>query len=310
MPYMNLAAPQRIETVTGDLCGVATLDSASLVAMLSHSPATCAILPFFGGTKRNVKLALSSVDDVAFLSRDVLAVRSGTEVWSAIGITRDHINFNLVTSNARALYGTPAGGRALVLANEGAAVELALGDAEVTARSFLLRGDVKLAAIDSRETAVVGETGGALEMRIHPGPTPEPGARTRIGLPGGTTVFDRLATGPALRVLYKKDRHDACIVQRHGSGLSAKMVDVGAPIGCAAVSETSLVVAYKDGRVALFDGATLAAAQGDSIVPTHTLPLLGARGEPSSMFITTKGSALVWVGTTMGDIIKVALVHK
>jgi hypothetical protein len=69
-----------------------------------------------------------------------------------------------------------------------------------------------------------------------------------------------------------------------------------------------LVVAFEDGRAALFTGDNLK-ADDSSLTATHALSL-GARGEPTTMLITSKGSAVVWGGTSSGEIIRVSLPRK
>lgn len=307
MPYKSLSAPRRVESLDAEVCGAAAFDGAGLVAMVSSSPARCGFVPIASGTNKVINLSLERGDDVAFLSRDVALVRSDNDLWAVLDI-HHRAKFERVATNVRALCGRAAGERALALTWEGNAHEATMSGHEVAARSFALRGNVRLADLASTDTFVVVEVAGGLELRMHPGATPEPGANGRAPLPSEASKLDRLKGGLALSVLYKRGSSEACIVTQTGGRLQARMIDVGAPIACAATSETSLVVAFEDGRTALFTGDALKA--GDSSpTPTHTLPL-GARGEPTTMLITTKGSAVVWVGTSSGEIIRVSLPRK
>ncbi|HRI62667.1 MAG TPA: hypothetical protein PK156_00470 [Polyangium sp.] len=307
MPYKSLSAPRRVESLDAEVCGAAALDSAGLVAMVSSSPARCGFVPIASGTNKLVNLSLDRGDEIAFLSRDVAIVRSESDLWAVIDI-HHRAKFERIATNVRALCGRSTGERALALTWEGQAYEATLAGYEVNARGFALRGTVKLADITPTDTFVVVEVPGGLELRLHPGATPEPGANGRSPLPSEASKLDRLKGGLSLSVLYKRGASEACIVTQSGGRLQARMVDVGAPIACAATSETSLVVAFEDGRAALFTSDAI--KTGDhSLTPTHSLSL-GARGEPTTMLITSKGSANVWVGTSSGEMIRVSLPRK
>ncbi|MDI3286062.1 hypothetical protein [Polyangium sp. 15x6] len=308
MPYKSLSAPRRVESLDADVRGVAAIDNPGLVAMVSAAPARLAVVPIGSGTNKTVNLSLGQGDEVAMLSRDVALVRSENEVWAVLDI-HHRAKLERVAGDVRSLRGRSSGEHALALTWDGNAIQLSVSGNEVEARPFVLRGNVKAADLGAADTTVVVEVSGGLELRMHPGPTPEPGANGRVNLPAEAKKFDRLNSGTAQHVLYKKGDSAACIVTQRGGRLAAKMVDIGVPITCAAVSETSLVVGFADGRAALFDGATLDAAGGGPMTPTHSLSL-GARGEPTTMLVTNKGSAWVWVGTSGGEVVRVSLPRK
>jgi hypothetical protein len=308
MPYKSLSSPRKVESLDAEIRGAASVDKPGLVAMISASPARCAVVPIDSGTNKVVNLSLGEGDEVALLSRDVALVRSESDVWAVLDI-HHRAKFERVASNVRALSGKSSGERALALTWDGNALELSLSGHEVSERPFVLRGNVKLADVGPAETTVVVEVPGGLELRQHPGTTPEPGANGRTSLPAEAKRFDRLKSGHALNVLYKKGDSGVCLVTQRGGRLASKMVDVGAPIVSAAVSESSLVVGYDDGRVALFDGAAIEGGTGGRLTATHALSL-NARGEPTTMLITNKGSAVVWVGTSAGEVIRVSLPRK
>jgi hypothetical protein len=307
MPYKSLSGPRRVESLDAEICGAAAFDGAGLVAMVSSSPARCGFVPVNAGTNRVINLSLDRGDEIALLSRDAAVVRSDGDLWAVLDI-HHRAKFERVATNVRSLSGRSTGERALALSWDGQGYELTMSGHEVEARPFALRGAVKLADIGSSDTFVVVEVPGGLELRMHPGATPEPGANGRASLPSDAKKLDRLKGGVSLSVLYKTGSSEACIVSQSGGRLSAKMIDVGGPIACAAPSETSLIVGYEDGRVALFTGDVLKAAEF-AVTPTHSLPI-GARGEPKTMLITSKGSANVWVGTTNGEVIRISLPRK
>jgi hypothetical protein len=309
MPYKSLSAPRRVESLDAEVCGAAAFDGAGLVAMVASSPARCAFVPIASGTNKVINLSLDRGDDIAFLSRDIAVVRSDGDLWAVLDI-HHRAKFERVATNVRSLCGRPSGERALALTWEGHAYETTVSGYEVSARQFALRGTVKLADVGQTDTFVVVEVpGGGLELRMHPGATPEPGANGRAPLPSEASKLDRLKGGMALSVLYKRGSSEACIVSQTGGRLQAKMINVGSPIACAATSETSLVVAFEDGRAALFTGDTLKDGSDSTLTPTHSLSL-GARGEPTTMLITSKGSANVWVGTSSGEIIRTSLPRR
>lgn len=307
MPYKSLSAPRRVESLDAEVCGAAAFDRDGLVAMVSSSPARCGFVPINSGTNKVINLSLDRGDEIAFLSRDVALVRSDNDLWAVLDI-HHRAKFERVATNVRALCGRSSGERALALTWEGQAYEATMSGYEVDARSFALRGTVKLADLSATDTFVVVEVPGGLELRLHPGATPEPGANGRAPLPSEANKLDRLKGGMALSVLYKRGSNEVCIVPQSGGRLQARMVDVGAPVACAATSETSLVVAYEDGRAALFTGDNLKTGEY-SVTAAHTLSL-GARGEPTSLLITSKGSAVAWVGTSSGEMIRVSLPRK
>jgi hypothetical protein len=306
MPYKSLSAPRRVESLDAEICGAAAFDGAGLVAMVSSSPARCGFVPVASGTNKVINLSLDRGDEIAFLSRDVALVRSDNDLWAVLDI-HHRAKFERVATNVRALCGRSSGERALALTWEGHAYEATMAGYEVSARQFALRGSVRLADLGANDTFVVVEVPGGLEFRMHPGATPEPGANGRSPLPSEASKLDRLKGGLALSVLYKRGSSECCIVTQSGR-LQARMVDVGGPIACAATSETSLVVAYEDGRAALFSSDALR-TDDFALQPSHSLSL-GARGEPTTMYITSKGSANVWVGTSSGEVIRVSLPRK
>jgi hypothetical protein len=76
------------------------------------------------------------------------------------------------------------------------------------------------------------------------------------------------------------------------------------------VIETSFLVTFGDGRVALYDSDAIAAAgEGAAIAPKHIAPL-GGRGKPEALLVTSKGGATLWVGTSTGEVLSASVVKK
>src|SRR5690606_38356708 len=133
-------------------------------------------------TSKIVNASLSSADEVALLGRDVALVRSGDDVWALRGLSHQP-KLEQVTRDVRSLASSPSGEAALCLGWDGRGTALTLGNNEVDARSFTLRGDHRAIALGQNETWTIVESGEAGEVRIHPGLTPEPGPRDRALLP-------------------------------------------------------------------------------------------------------------------------------
>jgi len=309
MPYKSLSAPRRVESLESEVRASAVLERPALVALLSSNPARLAVLPADSGTPKIVKLSIEQGDEVALLSRDIAVVRSENDVWAVLDVHRSG-KLEQIATDVRALAAKPTGEHALILTWDGNASLLTAKKDEVDVRPFVLRGAVRAADLGPQDTTVVTEVpGGGLELRVHQGPTPEPGASQRAPLPAEAKRFDKLKSGRALNVFYARGATSACIVTQRGGRLTAKMVDVGVGIESADVAETSLVVGLVDGRCALFDGATLEAAGGRAMTPTHATPAGG--GTPKTVSISNKaGSPSVWVGTSSGEIYRFSLPRK
>ncbi|WP_437675725.1 hypothetical protein [Sorangium sp. So ce131] len=309
MPFSNLSSPRKVHSLDAEIRGAAALSSPGLIAMLSTDPVRLAVIPAGGSGVKTTNLSLTSADDVALLSKDVAVVRSEDAVWALLGITHGP-KLDQVARDARLLAARPSGETALALGWDGGATELKLEKTEVAARPFVLRGTARAFDVTEAETHVVvdgaGEGG---ELRVHPGATPEPGPTLRAPLPRAAEGLDRVRGGPKLTALYKRGAGAVCAVVRSSGKLSAKLLALDAPAADIAVIESSLFVAFPDGRVALFDGAAIEGAGGAPIAPTASLKL-GARGEPTVLAVSGKASPTLWVGTSAGEIWSLAVVRK
>lgn len=309
MPFSNLTAPRKVHSLDAEIRGASVLASPGLVAMLSTDPVRLGVCPVGGSGARTTNLSLSSADDVAFLSKDVVVVRSEDAVWALLGIAHTP-KLDQVGRDARLLAARPSGETALVLGWDGGATELKLDRIEVRARAFALRGNVRAFDLTETEThVVVNGAGEGGELRVHPGATPEPGPTLRASLPRAAEALDRVRGGPKLTAVYQRGSSAICAVVRSSGKLTAKMIALDAPAADVAVVESSLFAAFADGRVALFDGAAIEAASGAPIAPTATITL-GARGEPRVLAASGKGSPSLWVGTSAGEIWSVAVARK
>src|SRR5690606_23792621 len=141
MPFKSISAPRPLNSVDAELRASAAISSPGLVAMVSADPVRLAIQPT-SGTAKVVNAALGSADEIALLSREVAVVRSGDDVWALVGLSHQP-KLEQVARDVRQLAASPTGEAALCLSWDGRATALTLGNNEVDARTFVLRGDVR-----------------------------------------------------------------------------------------------------------------------------------------------------------------------
>ncbi|WP_437733963.1 hypothetical protein [Sorangium sp. So ce1335] len=309
MPFSNLSSPRKVHSLDAEIRGAAFLATPGLVAMVSTDPVRLGVCPVGGSGAKTTNLSLSSAEDVALLSKDVAVVRSEDAVWALLGITHGP-KLDQVGRDARLLATCPSGATALALGWDGSATELKLDKNEVNGRTFAVRGAARAFDLTETETHVVmdgaGEGG---ELRVHPGPTPEPGPTLRASLPRAAQNLNRVRAGAKLTAVYKRGASAVCAVVRSSGKLTARLIELGEPVADVAVLESCLFAAFADGRVALFDGAAIEAASAAPPAPTASVTL-GARGEPTALAVAGKGSPSLWVGTSAGEIWSLSLVRK
>lgn len=304
MPFKSISAPRKASSVDAELTAAAALTSPSLVVMVSTDPVRLAVQPSTG-TSKIVNASLSSADEVALLGRDVALVRSGDDVWALRGLSHQP-KLEQVTRDVRSLASSPSGEAALCLGWDGRGTALTLGNNEVDARSFTLRGDHRAIALGHNETWTIVESGEAGEMRIHPGLTPEPGPRDRAMLPRQARAFDRLRAGQHLGAAFKRGGQEAAIITRTQGGCSAKMVRFHDAIVDVAAIETSLFVAFEDGSVRLYDKASLAGA-GESALEATFTSSSRQHGDPRTLIADR---ASLWIGTSTGEVLSASAIRK
>ncbi len=310
MPFKNITAPRRVADLGAEVKSSAFLATPGLYAALTNDPVRLAVQPVSGGNTRVTNVSIDAAEEVAFITRDVVVVRAGDDsVWALIDITHTP-KMEQVARDVRALCMRPTGESALALGWDGSATALTLAQHEVAARPFPLRGTLRAADVLVSETVVVVDAGGeGGELRIHPGATPEPGASARAALPREAAKLDRVRGGKDLSAVYRKGSSAVCAVTRGAGKLTAKMIDLGAPVTDVGVFETSLFATFSDGRVALFDADAIARADGSAAEPTATVAI-GGRGEPRTVLIAGRGSPAVFVGTSAGEVIQAQAMRK
>jgi hypothetical protein len=310
MPFKTLSAPRKIHDLQADVRSTAFLANPGIVAKLSTDPVRLATIPTSGSGIKVTNISLDSGQEVGLLSRDIAVVRAGDDsVWALIDITHTP-KMDQVARDVRTLCMRPSGESALAIGWDGTATHLTLARHEVDARQFALRGTIRACDLTETETFVVVDGADGGQLRVHPGATPEPGASLRCNLPMEAAKLDRVRGGARLSVVYKPGLSTICVITGGPNRLAAKMVQLEGKPTDMGVVETSLVVTFADGRAVLYDSDAIAAA-GDAgpMEPKHHTPL-GARGEPRTVLLTTKGGATLWVGTSSGEVVSLSVVRK
>lgn len=307
MPFKNITSPRRVLDISAEVRGAAVLSNPSIVAMITTSPVRLGYQPTSGSGGKNINVSLPQADEAAFITKDVAVVRSGDDVWALVDLAHTP-KVEQVARDIRQLCMRPTGETALALGWDGTATALTLAQHEVSPRQFALRGTVRACDLGPTDTTVVVDGADGGELRIHPGATPEPGATHRASLPREAAKLDRLRGGRDLSAVWRRGGSQVCIVTRNGAKLTAKMIDLGSAPMDLAVVETSLFATFADGRVQLYDGDSLARAEGTPDV-TSTLNL-GARGEPRAMVVAGKGTPTLWIGTATGEMFQLTAMRK
>lgn len=310
MPFKNLSGPRKVGELSAEVRASAYLASPGLVAMLTTDPVRLSVHPAGTTSCKITTLSLVGADHVALLSRDVALVRATDDaVWALFDITHT-AKLEQVASDIRALAMRPAGGSALALGWDGSATLLTQNRHEIDARTFSLRGDVRAVDLTDDETyALMGGADGP-QLRVHPGDTPEAAVRTRVQLPAEASTFDRIRGGAKLSAVYRRGGRSVCLIAGGQARGSAKMVELEADAADIAVLDTSLFAVFADGRAALYDADAIARADDGGPIEARSAIALGARGQPRSITLPNKGSPVLWVGTSGGDVVSVTVLRK
>jgi hypothetical protein len=304
MPYKSFASLKKLANLDAEVVDLALLESGSIAAAVTNDPVKVAIYPFAGGAPKIQGVSLDTAHGVALINKQVAVVKSGDELWALLDIQHKP-KMEQIGRDMRALYACPAGNTALAIGWDGHGAALAFQNREVGGRQFVLRGDLRAASLRDGITYVIADGPAGGQLRAHPGSTPEAGATMRVDLPPTAAAHDRLAGGHDLSATTRRGGDEVCVILREGSAaLTVKTLRAGVGIVDVAVFSTSLVVLGVDGRLRLFDGDRLRAADdGATLSSTHELAL-GAQGEPSAMAATSKGGAKLWIGTRGGDVMR------
>lgn len=287
----------------------AVLNGAGIVGMITAGPAKLALLQMAGGGGPVIDLAVESPQDLALLSRDVAVVRAGDGSLWAIGDLHGTPRAKLVGRDARALVMRPQGESALALNQDGSAGAITLSKQEVSLRPFAVRGGaLRACCVAESVTYVVVDGEGGGQLRIHPGTTPEPGTSVKATLPAEAKELDQVRGGMALSAVYKRGSSTICLITGGPSKLAPKMAELDGKPADIAVLEDALLVAFADGRVALYDGAAIAGAGSALLTATASLAP-PARGKPRVAVVagTAKIPHAFWIGTTSGEVLRAVL---
>jgi hypothetical protein len=304
MPFKSLAGLRKVANLGAEVTAVAALENAQIVAALSTDPVKVLTQPYGSTSGKTTQVSLDQASQLALLTKNVAVVKCGDDLWALLDITHTP-KMDQVGRDIRALVSCPKGETALAIGWDGQGAALAFQNNEVGGRQFVLRGELRVAALSMDATYVVAEGGGGGQFRAHPGLTPESAAVTRADLPPTATGFDRLAGGHQLSALTGRGGDSVCVVVREGAAaLTVKTIQVDGGVVDVAVIETSLFVLGADGKLRLYGQAALAAAS-DGGVARSTFELdLRAQGAPTVLMATMRGGNRLWIGTKGGDLLR------
>lgn len=303
MPFKALAGLKKITDLDAEVVALAQLRGDGMFAALSNDPVKLAYGPFSGSGVKTKNISLDGVNGLAFINKSVVVVKASDQLWALIDIAHAP-KIEQCGRDIGSLTSRPKGGTALAIGYDGQGADLELKGYEVGGRHFVLRGDHRCVSIcnDDHTHTVVKQADG--QYRQHPGATPEPAPTGRADLPPEAKTFNRIAGGIQLSAIYKKGSTQLCVVRAEGGNqYGAKVVTVDSAVNGAAVIESSLFVICSDGKLRLYNAATLQASIGDVMAPTNELDLR-ISGEPSVIMSSTKGGNKLWVGTKSGEVVR------
>lgn len=302
MPFKSLASLKKIANLDAEVVAIAPLDSDRICGVATNDPVKVAIYPYAAGTKKEKSVGLDDVSALALINKSVAVVKTGNDIWGVIDLQHSP-RIEQVGRDIRALGHFHKGGTALAIGWDGHGAALALEGHEVGGRQFVVRGDIRAVALDASNTyAVVNGAGGAGgQLRVHPGQTPESGAKARVDLPSEAMGMSRLAASEGLVALTKRGGDSVCVVRQPGGALEPAMLAVPGTVVDVAVIETSLFVLCKDGKLRLYNSEALAKLGTDLVDPNFELDVK-VTGEPTVLRATTTGGNKLWIGSKGGDL--------
>jgi hypothetical protein len=305
----RLTANEKVTELDTPIASAAILPGALLLGVLLTGPARLALVPLGGGSAHVVDLGLDSPQEVALLAPDAALVRTADgAVWALANLTSGDARPKVIARDIRSLHARPAGVHALGIGADGSATAFSITRGTVSARTFTARGGALRAAdLDEHVTYVIADGEGGGVFRIHPGATPELGTSARADLPLEAAGLDRIRGGASLAVVFKRGEANIAVITGGPRRFDARLAHLGGKVADAAVIGSSLAVVFVDGRAALYDERTIAAAGSDVLSPGSEIAL-GTRGRPRVLVASSiKGAPVICVGTTSGELLSITL---
>jgi hypothetical protein len=307
MLIQSFEPPRKLHSDLGaGVSAGAVLQGSGLVALMTTRPVRLLVQPEGGAEGLSVDVSIESAQEIALLSKDVAVVLDGEHVLWAVSDLHAAVKLKPIARDVRALAARSHGESALAAGMDGKARAVTLSRGAVTSRAFGLRGGLRACDIGEQLTYAVvdGKSGG--QLRIHPGVTPELGTSARVALPEGAAGLDRVRGGQKLTAVYARGEATVCVV-RGPAPLAAKVVQLEAKPADVAVLDRYLLVAYSDGRLALYDGEAILRA-GDAPLTATNVVALGGNGKPQVILAGVgKAGPALWVGTSTGEVFCVEL---
>ena len=304
----RLTANEKVTELDTPIASAAILPGALLLGVLLTGPSRLALVPLGGGSAHIVELHLDSPQEVALLAPDAALVRTADgAVWALANLTGE-ARPKVCARDIRSLHARPGGVHALGIGADGSATAFSITRGEVSARTFTARGGALRAAdLDEHVTYVIADGDGGGVFRIHPGATPELGTSARADLPIEAAGLDRIRGSASLVVAFKRGEANIAVITGGPRRFDARLVHLGGKVADTAVIGSSLAVVFLDGRAALYDEPTIAAAGSAVIAPVSEIAL-GTRGRPRVLVASSiKGAPVLCVGTTSGELLSITL---
>jgi hypothetical protein len=306
MVLQGFETPRKVNDLGAAVAAGALLLGQGLVGMLTTKPARIALQPIDGSGGAIIDIPAIEARDFALLSKDTAVVLGGGGALFALQDLQSAVKPRPIAREVRALSSRPFGESAFAIGDEGKAMALTLSRNEVGVRTFSMRGALYACDIGEHVTYAIVDDERGRQLRVHSGATPEVGTSVRVTLPEGAAGLDRVRGSQNLSAVFKRGDERVCVVQGSAKP-QAKMIRLDAKPADVAVLDGCLLVAFLDGRLALYDRDAIEGA-GDSPLSATAVTPLGAQGRPRVIVAASgKASASLWVGTTAGEVFRAGL---
>jgi hypothetical protein len=306
MVVQGFETPRKVNDLGAGVAAGALLLGQGLVGLLTAKPARIALQPMDGSKGAVIDIPVVEAKELSLLSKETAVVLAAGGDLIALLDLQSAVKPRPIAREVRALSPRPFGESAFAVGDEGKAMALTLSRNDVGVRTFSMKGALHACDIGEHVTYAIVDDDRGRQLRVHTGASPELGTSVRVALPEGALDLDRVRGSQLLSAVYKRGDERVCLVQGSAKP-QAKMIRLEAKPADVAVLDGCLLVAFFDGRLALYDRDAIEGA-GDTTLPATALMPLGAQGRPRVILAASgKGSASLWVGTTAGEVFRAGL---
>jgi hypothetical protein len=293
--------PRKVNDLGSGIAAGALLLGQGIAGLLTSRPTRLALQSNDGSGGAIIDISVEAVQTFALLSKDTaVLLADGGVLWALLDL-QSSVKLKAIARDVRVLYARAGGESAFAIGDDGKGIALTLGRNDVGVRSFAIRGTLQACDVGEQVTYAIVEADGGRQLHVHPGVTPELGTSVRATLPEGALGLDRVRGSQQLSAVFKRGDERVCVV--HGAQkLEAKLVRLDAKPADVAVLDGNLLVAFVDGRLALYNREAIDNAGDTALVATTSLAL-NAQGRPRVLLAgVSKGTAVIWIGTTAGEV--------